>query len=195
MLIEDLLREVKPGRTLRIAKTRLQRETLRDRDAKIGLKVVEHLLGARCTIDPKTPDRPYPLTEACFQTVAAKLGHRVGIKRARVILHRLRTAGVMNQSGSYRQPYRLTGSGGGYRVKVWRTAIVLFRDRGGSSCSPAVKHPVGPRTVVKPRKRRPREPWWAHGLFGNPDGLPPPDKRERKMRSDDERRGAGLASA
>jgi hypothetical protein len=172
----DVLGAVVPGRVTRLSLTPEQRASLRDRDAQLGLDVLRHLLGARSAITATPGDR-FPLTEATFQAVARKLGHEIGIKRSRAVLHRLVQVDVILPSGSYRQAYRRQGVSG-FRVKL----------RIGAALAPLRrKRPVGRGGAVKaagPTR------WWQHPLFGTLDGRPPPGYSRaqlRRMRSADER--------
>jgi hypothetical protein len=178
--LQDVLANVASGRHVRLHLSPDQREVLNDRDGQLARQVVRALLRARHqAAAPGHPRDSFPLTEHAFQAVAHRLGYRVGIKRARRLIHRLTAAEVIAPDGSYRQRYRTTGVSG-YRVKLYRigvriTGLRITGLRGAATPQP----PVGTSAVVK---RGRRVPWWQHGLFGNPDGLPPPGLTARTRR-------------
>jgi len=119
----------------------------------------------------------FPLTEDAFQAVARRLGLSIGDKRTRAIIKRCVALGVPESSGSYRQHYRRSGARSGFRVRLFRL---------GTTASAKSKASVGKRRTVK-RSRPVR--WWAHPLFGDPNGRPPPHlglEAARRMRSIDE---------
>jgi len=103
----------------------------------------------------------FPLTEDAFQAIAAKLGHKVGDKRARAIIKRCVVLGLTDTAGSYRQTYKASGARSGFYVPLFRLRVAT------SKCVAS----VGKRGLVK-RSKAVR--WWAHPLFGEPDGRPPP---------------------
>jgi hypothetical protein len=177
-LLADVLNAVVPGRTLPVRLDDAQKAALgRDPDGRLALDVVRHLLGARAAAGVSKGGR-FPLTEAVFQKIARRLGGEVGIKRSRWLLGRLRQAGVLEESGSYRQEYRDSEEPSGYRVRLYRLGV--------NFAPLSKKSPVGRRRPVKCRFRR---RWWQHGLFGNPDGRPPPGYSQRalnQMRSREE---------
>lgn len=186
--LSDVLAAIRPGQVVRLRLTPEQRRILHDRDARLALDVVRHLLGARAaSVGPHRPPDSFPLTEATFQAVALKLGARVGIKRSRSLLRRLRAAGVLCDAGSYRQPYTRQGSSG-FRVRLFRLGALVASLRRSKSA-------IGRGPSVKGgRCRR----WWEHPLFGTLDGRAPPDlsKRDkRRMRSADEVWSARWAAA
>jgi hypothetical protein len=171
----DVLANVRPGRVARIETTREQRRALDDADGRVALDVLRHLLGAR----PAMPER-FPLTEQAAQAVARRLGHPIGQKRARALVGRLEAAGVIVRAGSYRQAYRSSAVRSGFRV-------VLYAARWGSALRR--KRAVGKRPRVK---GAPSPRWWEHALFGDYEGLPPPEwkpARVRRSRSRDEESG------
>lgn len=177
----DVLADVRRGRVAYLYLTPEQKRRLRDQDGQLALDVLRHLLGARA--DRRDPER-FPLTEGAFQAVARKLGHTVGQKRARTLIRRLRAAGVIAGSGQYRQPYRNAATRSGFKVSLYRLgrlAKALRRSRRRQA-----KRPVGTAAPVKPTFA-PR--WWQHPLFGDVNGLPPPEipkARAHAMRSLDE---------
>jgi len=114
----------------------------------------------------------------------ARLGHEAdatagskGVDPARHLVGSDELAGVPESSGSYRQRYRRSGARSGFRVRLFRL---------GTTASAKGKASVGKRRTVK-RSRPVR--WWAHPLFGDPNGRPPPHlglEAARRMRSIDE---------
>lgn len=189
--LAGVLAAVVRGRIVRLSLDDEQKRAFRDGDGQLALSVVRHLLGARraSAQSGRLPER-FPLTEAAFQAIARKLGRQVGIKRSRRLLRRLTTAGIIKDSGSYRQKYRNAASSGGYRVTLYRLAVgtagVVRRGVRFAAAS-SLKPPVGRAGAVKPDSR-PR--WWQHALFGEPDGLPPPTLsplQRRRWRSAEER--------
>jgi hypothetical protein len=176
--LHDVLAAITRGRVTYLTFTAQQKRHFRDRDARIALDVVRHLLGARTAAANGRLPASFPLTEAVFQTVAQKLGHgHIGIKRCRVLLRRLVANKVINPAGSYRQRYRITDVSG-YRVPVFRLTGVAAPLKG--------QRPIGRKGRVKVRFQ-PR--WWAHPLFGDMSGRPPPHigrRRANRMRSLDE---------
>jgi hypothetical protein len=176
-----------PGRVVRLHLNPVQKQELRDLDGQIALGVLRHLLGARASLELGAPLR-FPLTEPVIRTIARQLGHHVGIKRARTMRRRLRAAHVIEDAGSYRQPYRNTGGATGYKVMLYRLgdrvrgAVV----RGEVRLAATPKPPVGTGGLVK---RLRRVGWWEHSLFGTFDGLPPPEftrRQRRRMRANGE---------
>jgi len=118
----------------------------------------------------------FPLTEDTFQAIARRLGHQVGDKRARATIKRCIALGVIEDAGSYRQTYKASASRSGFRVPLFRLRVASAR----------LQASVGKRRAVK-RSRPVR--WWAHPLFGEPNGRPPPHlalEAARRMRSIDE---------
>jgi hypothetical protein len=163
--LQDVLAGVRRGRVAYLCLTREQKMALRDPEARIALDVLRHLLGAR----PTTPER-FPLTEATFQAVARKLGHQVGIKRSRALLRRLRGEGVLDDAGSYPQPYRNRGGAGGFRVRLYRLAVAVSAALNRKRLSAA-------RASSSPLQRM---RWWQHPLFGDYEGRPPPHWTRRR---------------
>ncbi len=175
--LAEVLAAVTLGRVAYLTLTPDQKQSLRDPEARLALDVLRHFVGAREASVSGRPPAPFPLTEPTFQAVGRKLGHAIGIKRSRSLLRRLVAAEVLERSGSYRQPYRKLGSSG-YRVTLYRLRGVV--------APPLRKRPVGRVAPVKDSVRR---RWWAHRLFGTPDGRPPPNltrAQRRRMRSHDE---------
>jgi hypothetical protein len=180
--VVDVLAAVVPGRVQRLKLSREQRRTLRDRDGQIALNVLRHTLAARAAASTSDNERAFPLTESFVGGVARRIGTPVGQKRARALAHRLGEARVISYSGSYRQRYTRLGTGGGYRVRLYRLSTAV---RGAAA--PRLKHPVGREVNVKPIEVR---RWWQHRLFGDYGGLPPPQltsRQTRVWRSADER--------
>jgi hypothetical protein len=178
--LEAVLAHVCLGRVVHLDLTREQKKALRDADGHLALDVLRHLLGAREPAMKGTPPERFPCVAFCFQAVAAKIGKPVGQKRARALVRRLIDADIIEVAGQYRQPYRNTGTRSGFQVTLYRVA-------GGLLSLLKSKHPVGKRPSVKRSERR---RWWAHPLFGDLYGLPPPGiprARLRRMRSADER--------
>jgi hypothetical protein len=173
--LEQLLANVVRGRVAYLCLTPAQKRQFYDRDGKLALDVLRHLLGARADHRGR-----FPLTEGGFQAVARRLGHEVGQKRSRALVKRLRAAGVTVGAGQYRQPYRDSGIRSGFRVALHRLGRLAARPVSKA------KRPVGtPRSVKS--KIQPR--WWRHPLFGDICGLPPPEIPRptlRRMRSLDE---------
>jgi hypothetical protein len=116
-----VLAAVRPGHVVRLSLTREQKHALRDPDARLALNVVRHLVAARAaSVAPERPRETFPLTEATFQAVALRLGTRVGIKRSRTLIRRLRAAHIVDEAGSYAQRF-----GSRYRVKLYRLSVAL----------------------------------------------------------------------
>jgi hypothetical protein len=159
--LEQVLANVVPGRVQRLRLSEGQRRELGDRDGRIALQVLRALLRARKgTRNPRVTE-PFPLTEDAFQAIARRLGHRVGDKRARAIIKRCVALGVLESAGSYRQRYRSSAARSGFRVPLFRLRVASAR----------LQASVGKRPLVKDSKA---VRWWAHPLFGEPDGRPPP---------------------
>ena len=179
--LEAVLANVVRGRVAYLVLTPEQKRALRDRDGRLALDVLRHLLGARDAI--RAPERS-PLVESAFQAVARKLGHEVGQKRSRLLIRRLHAAGVIVDSGQYRQPYRNSATRSGFKVALYRLG------RRAALLASKAKRPVGSAPRVK---RRARLRWWAHPLFGDLLQRPPPEltrSRAERMRSLDEVFGA-----
>jgi hypothetical protein len=182
----DVLDAVLLGRVTRFALEDRQKRALRDREGQIALSVVRHLLGAR-RAQPHQSPRAFPLTERTFQAVAGRLGHRVGIKRCRRLVRRLLAAGVLEAAGSYRQRYRNQGGSSGFRVKLYRLAVAA---RSALSRKRLSAFPRASSPQLKVR-------WWQHPLFGDYEGLPPPEwtKRRRQQTASQDEYEAGFGPA
>jgi hypothetical protein len=177
--LERMLANVRRGQVAYLVLTAEQKRALKDPGGRVALDVLRHLLGAR----PANPEK-FPLTEQAFQAVARRLDYRVGQKRCRTMVRRLRRAGVIVQVGQYRQPYRNTGTRSGFCValyllgrRVRRVAARRLSKR---------QRPIGTRPAVKPKSG---VRWWQHPLFGDLLGLPPPglpNRPARRTRSLDE---------
>jgi hypothetical protein len=173
--LAQVLANVVPGRGQWLRLTESQRRPLGDRDGRIALRVIRAL--NRATDTTCRQSTAFPLTEGAFQAIARRLGLSIGQKRARAIIKRCIALGVLESAGSYRQRYRSSASRSGFRVPLFRLGTTAAAKRTAS---------VGKRTRVK-RSRRVR--WWAHPLFGDLHGLPPPEigpRRARRMWSIDE---------
>jgi hypothetical protein len=166
--LEQVLGNVVPGRGQRLRLTEAQRRALDDRDGRIARQVIRALARARTATG--RPSGPFPLTEAAFQAVARRLGLSIGDKRTRAIIKCCIALGVLESAGSYRQCYRNAAGRSGFRVRLFRLGATAAAKRTAS---------VGKRTRVK-RSRRLR--WWAHPLFGEPNGRPPPHLEPRDAR-------------
>ena len=195
-----VLAAVTPGHTVRLRLTADQKLLLRDRDGKIALDVLRHLVGALATLAAQTggigPDK-FPFTGHAIQAVARKRGHEVGVKRCYEMKRRLVDAAVIEASGSYRQPYTNNAAFTGYRVEVFSFARGVLGAIIGTAKHAAealtyggrlrLQPPVGRGRLVKlERKRR----CWQHPVFGDYEGLPPPEltaRQRRSWRSQDER--------
>ncbi len=124
-----------------------------------------------------------------IQAVALILGHRIGEKRAYSLRRRLLAAEIIQEAGSYRPDYTNRAGAGTHRVTLYRLAVgvVAYVCESVLCASHKVVASVGSGGVVKSKLVL---PWWQHVLFGDPDGLPPPQLTRRqlkKMRSADER--------
>ena len=177
--LAGVLAAVVRGRVTPLKLTREQRLALGDRDGRLAVDVLRHLHAARMiAVAPAEPREAFPLTELTFQAVARKLGVTVGIKRSRGLIRRLCAEGVVEPSGSYRQRY--TRGLSGFRVRLYRLTADV---RSLRAAAPSRKRAVGNGGRVN------RVRWWKHGLFGMPDGRPPPHLprwRAKRMRSLDE---------
>ncbi len=180
-----VLAAIQPGHSIPLPLTREQKQGFRDRDGKIALDVVRHLLAARSTaVQPSTPRESFPLVEEVFAAIARKLtgSDRFGIKRSRHLIRRLRAAGIIEDAGSYRQHYTRRGVSG-FRVKLYKLGVEIR----ALTAPLRRKRAVGSRGRVKGGQR---VRWWKHPLFGDLLGRPPPHltkRQRRKMRSLDER--------
>ncbi len=180
-----VLAAIQPGHSIPIPLTRDQKQAFRDRDGKIALDVVRHLLAARATAaQPNTPRESFPLVEEMFAAIARKLigTNRFGIKRSRTLIRRLRAAGIIEDAGSYRQYYARRGVSG-FRVRLYRLGVEIR----ALTAPRSRKRVIGSRGRVKGVRRR---TCWEHSLFGDYEGLPPPHltkAERRRMRSLDER--------
>jgi hypothetical protein len=168
--LEQILANLVPGRDQRLRLSERQRRELGDRDGRIALQVLRALLRARKTTRNCRARETFPLTEGAFQAIARRLGHQVGDKRARAIIKRCIALGVLEGAGSYRQRYRSSATRSGFLVPLFRL---------GTSASAKRQASVGKRRAVK-RSRPVR--WWAHPLFGEPNGRPPPHLEPRDAR-------------
>jgi hypothetical protein len=175
--LERVLANIVPGRDQRLRLSERQRRELGDRDGRIALQVLRALARARRVTRKPRFTEPFPLTEDAFQAIARRLGLSIGDKRTRAIIKRCVALGVLESAGSYRQRYRRSAGRSGFQVPLFRL---------GTSAAAKRKASVGKRRSVK-RSRRVR--WWAHPLFGEPNGRPPPQfglEAARRMQSLDE---------
>jgi hypothetical protein len=171
--LEQVLANIVRGRGQRLRLSEKQRRELVDRDGRIALQVLRALRRARRTLGMA---ETFPLSEDAFQAIAQRLGHKVGDKRARAIIKRCVSLGVTESAGHYRQTYKASASRSGFRVPLFRLRVTSAKCRAS----------VGKRTSVK-RSKAVR--WWAHPLFGEPNGRPPPQlglRAAARMRSIDE---------
>jgi hypothetical protein len=145
--LQSVLASVLLGRVARHCLTPAQAKSLRDREGRIALDVLRHLIGR-----PLVAER-FLLTEQAFQAVANKLGYVVGQKRCQLMVKRLSASGVVVRCGHYRQPYRNSASRSGYRVALFKPGRRLRAPRPATR-----KRPVGKRELVKAAVR-PR--WWG----------------------------------
>jgi hypothetical protein len=181
--LHAVLASVQAGRTGRLYLSVEQKKALSDHDGLIARQVIRALLRARHTaMIPHPPPHSFPLTESCFAVVALKLGHRVGIKRTRAIIRRCIACGLLAPSGSYRNPYKLQGDGGGHRVRLFKLGARIHVVRSALCHKLALGSGAGVKWVGK------RERWWTTP-FAGPDRRPPPGitmRAARRMRSLDE---------
>jgi hypothetical protein len=125
----------------------------------------------------------FPLSEHAFQAIARKLGYEVGQKRARALTRRLVEAGITEEAGHYRQGHHNSAARDGFHVRLLRLAVAVARTVAAFG---KTYLPVGSRPSLKRQSAR---RWWAHPLFGDYSGRPPPGihpRRARRMRSLDE---------
>jgi hypothetical protein len=174
--LDEMLDALKPGSRLALELNGRQRKILSTDDGKIALRLIEHVFAARRSIAQGYLALAMPLTELALQRFALRLGFgRIGIKRCRRMRLLLVRAGVIAPVGSYRQRYKDSAAPSGYRVLLYALFHAL-----------KTKHAVGRRPVVKlPSKPK----TWTHPLFGDYDGLPPPQlsaRQSARMRSQDE---------
>ena len=176
--LHDVLACVVRGRVVYLTLSGEQKRALRDRDARIALDVVRHLLAARAASVEHMPPDKLPVSMFAFQAVARKLGHEIGQKRSYRLIRRLVETEVLLPSGSYRQAYRrLVPSG--FRVTLWRIGVCCASLFQQAYCRQA-----------RARQGRVGKRWWQHELFGDASGRPPPGLRQRdaaRMLSLDER--------
>jgi hypothetical protein len=181
-----VLAAVVPGQGVRLSLNNPQKHELRDHEAKLGLRILRHTEAARQALG--APDE-FPFTPEFMQAVARKLGVKVGIKRAYTLRRRLTAAEVIREHGSYRPAYSNTGGDGKHRVTLYKLAVRATRyvRCAVGNARRSVQASVGRTGVVK---RLARRRWWEHGLFGMPDGKPPPGltpDHRRRWKSADER--------
>jgi hypothetical protein len=182
---EAVLEEVSPGRIIAVDTTNAGPTELRDTNGRLAMLILEHFLGARTRVVTRNAWESFPLTEDTIQAVALRLGHRIGTKKCRALRRQLVSAGVLRDAGSYRQAYSGGAVFSGYRVTLYAVTRARLK-KALSTSRGSFKRPVGKRVAVK---RSPRVQWWAHPLFGDPSGMPPPGigrRRAKKMRSLDE---------
>jgi hypothetical protein len=150
-----------------------QREALsRDDEACAVLMVISHLLHAR---DAAGEHGPVPITEGWMLSLARRLGVPLGRNASRRGMKHIASLGVIAPAGVYRQGYRIA-TPGGHKVPMWSIQVPVwirttylghaFRTGGRD------RRPCGPASVATWRSVK-SKPWWEHGVFGNPDGLPP----------------------
>ncbi len=99
----------------------------------------------------KNRKTPMPFTVGYLQRVCGVMGYRVGEHRAAKMINGLKRRGRLVSRGDYRSRKH------GFRVTLY--------------CVPQISLSVRRKASVKPISKR---NWWKHGLFGTPDGLPPP---------------------
>ena len=196
--LEGLLPLVaRPGRHVRLNLTELQRRALAaDRDGNLALYLLRTQLRARdAATRPKLPPFSFPFTKNAIVAIGQALGLQIGEKRAYRMIRLLVATGVLVRNHSYRRRSRYTGDD---RVPLFRLGVRITGLRSALS-----RKPTGGRSgAVKPpdatRRRQETRTCWEHGLFGMPDGKPPPGltKRQlRRMRSADGFPALGTAAA
>jgi hypothetical protein len=177
---DAVLKLVRPGRTAIITLTEGQRVALHDPDGLRALSLLAHLLAVR---DPLDPDGEFPLTEKFVLRLSKRAGSEVGRNAARRVITRLRDAGVLVPAGSYRAAYTVVQPSG-FRVPLWRLGpdVRVTTGRRSSANPPRrFRSATDQASVAGPRSRKP-QPWWRHGLFGNPVGVPPVGVRDDVLR-------------
>jgi hypothetical protein len=186
--LDDVLANVTPGRSHRLHLNPEQKRTLADRDGRLIRQVIRALLRARQhAVALRQPRDEFPLTEHACQAIARKLGHTIGQKRARGLIHRALEAGIIRDAGSYRQTYRITGPSG-YRVKLFEIGVRITA-RSDELATALRLEPLSAKRGLSSRQAG--VPWYEHPLFGASDGLPPPGlnrRQRRRMRRWRERR-------
>jgi len=143
---EQVLANVVPGRGQRLRLSEKQRQALNDRDGRIARQVLRALFRARKGLPH--PELS-PLTEDALQAIARRLGLSIGDKRARAIIKRCISLGILESAGSYRQRYQSSRARSGFRVPLFRL---------GASAAAKREASVGKPRLVK-RSRRVR--WWG----------------------------------
>lgn len=165
--LDSVLSAVRPGHAWVLSLTPDERRLLDDRDGRLALSILQHLLDARRRVVRGRSWEPTPLTGDTVRRVGLRLGVRLGEHRCLRLVRRLRQAGVIVPAGSYRDRRS------GYRVMLWAAA--------GRAATRVLRTPrVSIRRTSGTRRLR-HAPWWAHPLFGNPDGRPPPGADRRTL--------------
>ena len=193
-LLDEVARNIAPGRQARLNLTAAQRTALADPDGRLALAVYRHLIGAR-RVTPGAPVYQMPFTPEAVRRVALRLGHgTVGRRHARALRDRLVEQDLLVPDGSYRPDYRNQAGDAPHRVplyKIGRHLIHSIVRRARNSTPPAISKPLGSgqagNTGSRGRGWRPKRRYWRHELFGDRS---PPDVAARvraRMLSDDER--------
>lgn len=168
--LDAVLAALRPGSVHQLNLTRAERASLHDPDGLLALSVVQHLLVARSRVAAgRRAWEPTPLTAETIRRVAHRLGHKVSEHRCRRMVQRLRDTGVLVEVGSYR------GSSG------FRVALYSIAGRAGTRVLRTHQASVLRRSKYNATKRGSSWPEWAHPLFGDPSGLPPPGLSKRTL--------------
>ena len=195
--LDEVVALVTPGVTVPLRLTEIQRRAIRaDRKLARAVKTYQHQEAARARL-PEAQRRDHaPFTPEGADRISRRAGLE-GMCRGdwQRSIRRMAALGIIGPvpiEDERGKPdtahYHRRASG--HRVTLWRCLILWLRKSGAG-----VKRTGDERGSVKPR---PRPRWWAHPLFGCPDGRPPPGmtRRQRRMwRSADERMGTRQAAA
>lgn len=157
-------------------------------DALIAAVTIQHIDRARADLPERTRRSLTPLVPWFCQLAAHRAGlPHMGLKRWRAALQgceqrRLiqRVEVVDHETGEIvLAHYHHKRSG--HVVPLY--AVMRWVYAGVESGPTALKRTVGRSRSVKPRSR---VPWWAHPLFGCPQGRPPPGTPKRLRRWSEE---------
>jgi hypothetical protein len=152
--LDDVIRNVAPGRQARFNLTAAQRAALADPDGRLALTILRHLIGAR-HVTPGAPVHQTPFTPEAVRRAALSLVYgTIGRAHARRLRARLVEQGILVPDGSYRPGYRDQAGDGPHRVPLYRIPRHLIHSivrRARGTTPPAMSKPLGSGQVEAER--------------------------------------------
>lgn len=180
-VLEDVLREVRRGRVVRLDLDHLPPEDRRTRDFTGAVRLLAHLLGARVVAaggasEGESALARFPVTTEALYRTSIRLGKKVPRDTCRRYRRLLIDRGVIVYRGQYKQRFNRYSPNAPYIVRLYATKMLVH-------CRPGkLNFPSAGRTKSSAARSRKRARWWEHTLFGDYEGLPPPGWTRRDRR-------------